>query len=182
MECRSGQTCIPQHLATCCRMHVWLRWSAIRAYIIFGKSGISSLFVILSLRFCTDSWGWFEVFFLCNFPSSSNAIHQISLEHTQEAMVCLTLETLGCELGSEELISDLENNKNIGSVKLAGTLYLYMKSIERAHAPKDLWERVKLPRNYGKALELIDKYLVIFQDPCRLICFQIKTVERFKQL
>ncbi len=178
----SGQTCIPQHLATCCGMHVWLRWSAIRAYIIFGKSGISLLFVILSLRFCTDSWGWFEVFFLCNFPSSSNAIHQISLEHTQEAIVCPTLETLGCELGSEELISNLENNKIIGSVKLAGTLYLYMKSIERAHAPKDLWERVKLPRNYGKALELIDKYLVIFQDPCRLICFQIKTVERFKQL
>jgi hypothetical protein len=25
-------------------------------------------------------------------------------------MVCPTLETLGCELGSEELISDLENN------------------------------------------------------------------------
>eukprot|EP00249_Psilotum_nudum_P013347 c24285_g1_i1 orf=629-1576(-) len=40
-----------------------------------------------------------------------------------------------------------------------GVLFLYMKSIERAHAPKELWERIKLPRNYGKALDIIDKYL-----------------------
>ncbi|CAA7022402.1 unnamed protein product [Microthlaspi erraticum] len=41
-----------------------------------------------------------------------------------------------------------------------GVFYLYMKTIERAHMPKDLWEKIKLPLNYDKALETIDKHLV----------------------
>jgi hypothetical protein len=42
----------------------------------------------------------------------------------------------------------------------AGIFYLYMKTAERAHVPNKLWERVKLPRNYEKAIEVINKHLV----------------------
>lgn len=43
-----------------------------------------------------------------------------------------------------------------------GICYLYMKTIERAHTPKYLWEKIKLPDNYMKALELISKELEYF--------------------
>ena len=39
---------------------------------------------------------------------------------------------------------------------------MYIKTVERAHSPKNLWEKILLSRNYAKALVQIDEHLQYF--------------------
>ncbi|CAN9404126.1 unnamed protein product [Alternaria alternata] len=50
----------------------------------------------------------------------------------------------------------------IRSDPATGDLYLYIKAIERAHLPSQWWEKIKLPKNYCQALELVDQHLAYF--------------------
>jgi hypothetical protein len=40
-----------------------------------------------------------------------------------------------------------------------GRCYLYMKTVERAHTPKNMWQKIRLKRNYAQALEQLDEHL-----------------------
>lgn len=51
-------------------------------------------------------------------------------------------------------------NSNYATVQeKEGVLYLYIKTVERAHLPRDLWEKIKLDANFGEALRQIEENL-----------------------
>lgn len=72
----------------------------------------------------------------------------------------------------------------IGCLVLPGVAYLYVKTIERAHSPAKMWEKIKLSNNYTKAIEQVRCFQDFFARQGSLethSCF-VRLVPPFRQI
>jgi protein MAK16 len=61
----------------------------------------------------------------------------------------------------------LERRALYSSIHFKGALYLYVKTIERAHSPAHMWEKIKLSNNYTKALEQVNLFVMWYERKFR---------------
>jgi len=56
----------------------------------------------------------------------------------------------------------LANSKYATIREEGGKIHLYIKTVERSHSPKNMWEKILLSRNYSRALAQLDEHLEYF--------------------
>lgn len=83
----------------------------------------------------------------CSFKSKVAKEHTFCSNPYSVSGLCIRS---ACPLANSSYATIREEN---------GVCYLFMKTIERAHTPKNLWEKIKLPGNYVKSLEIVSKHL-----------------------